>query len=73
MSTDDDDDDEYIIHGKLLDPIHEGELTELCHNSQMNLSNFLLILTNTNGILVISMRLNFWILPYQYTQLIYVY
>lgn len=26
MSTDDDDDDEYIIHGKLLDPIHEGEL-----------------------------------------------
>jgi len=26
MSTDDDDDGEYIIHGKLLDPIHEGKL-----------------------------------------------
>jgi len=28
MFTDEDDDDgdEYIIHGKLLDPIHEGEL-----------------------------------------------
>lgn len=30
MSSDDDDDgDEYIIHGKLLDPIQEGEI-ETC-------------------------------------------